>query len=278
MNLLKRNPRKALIFGLYILVTVLSLFFYLSLPALITAYALLTLILLAVFRVDAVSVLGNIYYGRGDKERAGKLFEYAISRNTKSPAAHLHYAVMLLRKGEAEKASTILDKALGLNVKPLTVKNIRLVKGSCLWAMGETDAAVAHLEKMRGDYEYVNAQVLSTLGFLYFAKGDDEKAEALSLAAIDDTPSTAAAWDNLGQIYYKKNDLPKAREAFEKAIEHKPDLPDSLYFLGLIAKQSDSENALNTANDFFSRALACEITPLNTVTRAQIEKELTPSL
>jgi tetratricopeptide (TPR) repeat protein len=131
------------------------------------------------------------------------------------------------------------------------------------------DGAIETLEKMRRTYDYVNATVLATLGFMYFIKGDIEKAEELTQKALEDNPSSHSAWDNLGQIRYKQRKIDEAKEAFAKAVSFKGNLPDSLYYLGLIAREEGDENA---AADYFKQALECDITPLNTVTREQVEE------
>lgn len=268
MRFLKESPRKTIILGLYLLLFVFAFFIGLKTYVLLLAVLVLTLILIAVFFIDCVAMLGNIYYGRGEPEKAAKFLKYSIAHNTKSPAAHLNYSIYLLRRGGAKEASALLDKAVGLNPKTMTLKNLYLTKASCLWVLGDIDGAVERLERMRKTFDYVNAHVLSTLAYMYFLKGDIEQAEALSQAAIADTPATSAAWDNIGQIRYTQQEWAPAKEAFLKALEYKADLPDSMYYLGLIAQQ---EGDRTSAENYFTQALDCKITPLNTVTREQIE-------
>jgi Tfp pilus assembly protein PilF len=122
---------------------------------------------------------------------------------------------------------------------------------------------------MRKTYDYVNATVMATLGYMYFVKDDIEKAEDLTNKALEDNQSSHSAWDNLGQIRFKQGKYDEAKEAFVKAISFKGNLPDSLYYLGLIAREEGDGNA---AADYFKQALECDITPLNTVTREQVEE------
>ena len=271
MNFLRKNPRRAGIIGAMLAILAAGWFFGLPTPALLLVYLVFFLVLIICYRADCAAVWGNILYTRGHMEKAVKPLRYSVTHNTKSPVAHLHYGIYRLRQGEAKEAKGWLDKAEGLNIRPLTLKNVRLTQGCCLWVMGETDAAVAHLERMREMYEYVNPQVLSTLSYLYILKGELAKAESLSNAALEDTPDTASAWDNLGQIWLIRKNRPKAREAFEKALAYKKDLPDSLYYLGVIAQE---EGNAAEARRYYTEAAACTITPLNTVTRDQIEAAL----
>jgi tetratricopeptide (TPR) repeat protein len=196
---------------------------------------------------------------------------YAIRRDTKVANAYVACAMLLMQAGreQAVQAAPLLEKAFALTTNRLLKKNLILTRASCQWLMGNTDQAIALLEQMRKDYEYVNDKVYSTLGFLYFLKGDDAQAQALSQKALDDNPNAHSAWDNLGQIYYKRGEFEQAKQAFDRALECKADLPDSLYHMGLIARREGDEGR---ARAYFDKALACKITGFNTVTRAQIEQ------
>jgi tetratricopeptide (TPR) repeat protein len=88
---------------------------------------------------------------------------------------------------------------------------------------------------------------------------------------LEDTPEHAPAWDNMGQIYYHKGNGDKAKEYFEKALGYRENMVDSLYYMGLIAKD---EGDIKTAVDYFTRALDCNVTALNTVTLGEIEAQI----
>jgi tetratricopeptide (TPR) repeat protein len=270
MNFIKRNPRRSMIFGSYILAFIVFFMFAgVSLGTMLLLYLGITLVFMLVFRIDCLAVLGNLHYQRDNVEKAEKIYQYVIDRNTTSPAAHVYYATYLMRKGEAAAAAPLLDKALRLSSgNPLLSKNIKLAQGSCQWLMGNTSAAIELLEKMRNTYDYVNDRVLSTLGYLYVLQNDLEKGKELSRKSLEDNPQSHAAWDNLGQIFYREKSFPEAREAFQKALECKENLPDSLYYLGLIAQaEGDSPGA----RVYFDKALGCTINAFNTVTKEQIE-------
>jgi tetratricopeptide (TPR) repeat protein len=227
-------------------------------------------VLVILFNIpDCVAIIGNYLYGRDQPRKAEPFFKWSIAHKTKSPSAHLYYATYLLRNGHAAEAEPLLTQAATLNPSVITTKHIRLTQASCQWALRNVDGAIEILEKMRHTYDYVNATVLATLGFMYFVKDDIEKAEELTNKALEDNQSSHAAWDNLGQIRYKQRKYDEAKEAFTKAVSFKGNLPDSLYYLGLIAREEGDENA---AADYFKQALECDITPLNTVTREQVEE------
>ena len=260
----KRYTRVAVIVLPFIIIS-----FFLRLPFYYTVIFYLAAFLISAifFFPNYLAVWANLNYARGNAN-ARKLLKTAIDMKTKSPVAHLNYAILLARDGDGENAYATLEKALALKPKIITEKNIRLTMGISRWVMRDIDGALKILEDMRERFEYVNAHVLTSLSYMYFLKDDMENALALTEKAIEDSPDYAAAWDNLGQIKYAANDTSAAKEALLKAIEYKSELADSNYYLGVIA---EAENETERALEYYDKALACNITALNTVTREQIE-------
>ena len=256
----------AIVLPLFIITFILRLPFYYAVVFYFAAF----LISIVFYYPNYIAVWANWNYIRGNEEAALKFLKTAVNRNTKSPAAHHNYALLLMRGGDGRTALETLEKALTLNPKLITEKNIRLAIGSCYWVTGDINAAIETLEDMRNRYEYVNAHVLATLGYMYHLSGDEDKALDLTNKAIEDSPEYAAAWDNLGQIYFSRNDMIKAKDAFETALSHKPGLADSNYYLGLIFENENPEKA----REYFEKAANCKITALNTVTKEQIEAKL----
>lgn len=234
---------------------------------LLGTYFLITVLLLIIFRVSLISFVGNLNYAKGNVDKANKLFEIAINKNTKSPTVYLNYAIYLLQQGNTKDALSLLKKAQSINAKIMTDKNILVTMASCYWVMGELDKAIETLENLRNKYDYVNSNVLTTLGYMYFLKEDYKQALEFTNKAIEEDPESGAAWDNLGQIYYKNLELKKAEEAFEKALLFRKDLVDSNYYMGLIyEKKGDTVKA----KDYFVKANNCHVTALNSVTKEQV--------
>ena len=233
-------------------------------------YFLAFLVTLALYFPNYLAVWANLNYIRGNTEKARRLLKSAVDRNTKSPVAHLNYSILLVRDGDGANALKVLEKALALKPKLITEKNIRLTMGSCYWVMKDIDGAIDVYEDMLKRYDYVNAHVLTSLGYMYFLRGDAEKALETTNKALEDSPEYGAAWDNLGQIRYASGDTDEAKRAFETAVSHKADLADSNYYLGLIAEQ---QNDTEKAREYFTAAHGCKLSALNTVTRDQIEEK-----
>ena len=248
-----------------IIVFILGLPFYFTFVIYLAAF----LVTLVLYFPNYLAVWANFNYMRG-KESARSLLFAAINRNSKSPAAHLNYAILLVREGDGQNALDALNKALALNPNVITEKNIRLTIGSCYWVMKDIDKAIETLEDMRKRYDYVNAHVLTSLSYMYFLKGEINTALDLTNKAIEDSPDYAAAYDNLGQIHYKLGELEDAKQAFMTALTHKSNLPDSNYYMGLIYEH---ENDSKKAAGYFDKAYQCKLSALNTVTKEQIEEK-----
>lgn len=224
-----------------------------------------------IFKPYVLGMLGTYYLYRGQRERAYQLLEKAVNKNTENVNALFHWAIKLLEEGNGKDALVYLEKARKLNTMVMMNKNILLAMGSCYWVMGEIDKAIETLNSLMEKYEYVNPSVLTTIGYLYFLKGDNEKAEELTQRALKDNNEHSAAWDNMGQIYYSKGDYEKAKEYFTKALEFKATMVDSLFYMGKI---SEIENNSKLAKEFFEKASKCNVTALNTVKKEEIEESL----
>lgn len=236
----------------------------------IPIFTLYLIINAIVFNSYLTALIGNYYYFTGKTEKALKTYENAVRKNTKNVLAIYNYAVEILKQGNGKYALELLNKADSINTKIIMEKNIILAKGSCYWIINEIDKAIETLEELKNKYSYVNAHVLTTLGYLYFLKKDYNKALDYSNEALEDTKEHAPAWDNIGQIYFIQKDYEKAEQTFKKALTYNENMVDSLYYLGIIY---ENQNKLDKAYEYFSKAFKCNISSLNTVTKSQIEEK-----
>jgi len=71
--------------------------------------------------------------------------------------------------------------------------------------------------------------------------------------ALQLEPSNPVLWNEIGQIYVVKNDLDKAKEMFNKAVDLRPQYIDPHYYLALIDdKQGDKEGAITELQTILS--------------------------
>jgi len=213
----------------------------------------------------------NAAYIKGAREKARPMLRRCVEKQTRNVIVYVNYADLLLRDGDATEALHCLHTAQTLNPHALVEKNIRLMISTCHWVMGDIDEAIAALEQMRKDYEYVNESVLTSLGYFYLTKGDYAAAHELTDKAIEDAPTYAAAWDNRGQIFAAQGEDAQAKEAFTKALEYNSTLVDSLYGMGLIYEAAGEHDE---AVHFFRRAAEAPISALNTVEKEEIVEKV----
>ncbi len=264
------NLKKILIILLYFGTFILIALSGYSTLYVIPIFLLYTLILTQIFKTEIIAITANYNYALGNGEKAERFFIQATTNNTKNPITYLNYAIMLSHRGEAQKAIKLLEKAETLNPKVLTLKNILLTKATCYWIAGDIDKGINLLLKLIDTYEYANPNVLTTLGFLYILKDDFDNATKYSKKALLDDPNYLLAYDNLGQIEYRRGFYDKALQYFIKVTEQYS-YPDSLYYLALIYIQ---KNDIEKAKIYLEKAYNCNVTALNTVTKKMIENKL----
>ena len=273
---MKRTTRHYIILalialGLYGMYIVIMPVLGLPLYVLLLAYLAVIVVVYLINRKNTWAVRGNYFYVTGNYVQAKPLLDKAIAAGTKSPAAHTYRALLHLKEDkDAAAAYALLDKAAALSGSVMDERNRITALASCHWLDGRIDDGINVLEDMRASHEYINAGVLTTLGYLYLTKGDFDKAIEITQLAMADDPEYGAAWDNMGQIHYKMGDVSAAKENFRTALAKKENLADSNYFLGLIA-EADEDSAV--AADHFRRAHICTIGLFNTATPQQIEQK-----
>lgn len=99
-----------------------------------------------------------------------------------------------------------------------------------------------------------------------------EKALAFEKEAADYDEDDAITWDNLAQFYYRVlEDKATARPYFDKALAIKPGQIDTLWFLSRYDLEGGDKAA---ALEKLETALSGRFSPLNYVTKAEIEQEI----
>ncbi len=264
------NLKKISIITLYLSTFILIAFSGYSILYILPFYIVYTILLIFIFKCEIDAIFANYNYALGKVDIAEKLFIKSINNSTKNAIAYLNYAVILSHKGKGLEAIKLLEKAEKLKSSPLTLKNILQTKATCYWISGDVDTGISILHNLINNYEYANPNTLTTLGYLYILKEDYNNAIKYTKEALKDDENYLLAYDNLGQIEYRRNSFDEAEKYFIKVIE-KYNYPDSLYFLGLIQlSKGDKEKA----RIYLEKASHCNITNLNTVTLNMIEEQL----
>lgn len=247
--------------------------------------------------VTAILFLGNIVGFPGlilhaffkKEELALPFYRASYKLGCRSSQILSAYGIILLRKGEAKEAKEIFEAALEKNRNYLYTHTLKANIIICEWKLGNTQKAYQDYlelyyfpdrERLQNyDLENLDAgkecnpsfspQDFLTIGYLALINKEMDAALYFSTIALDKMPQYAAAYDNLGQIYYVQGEPEKAQEYFEKAIELKPTLIDSLYYL---AKIHFEKGDAKKAEEYLENALKQPYNALNTISKAEMDE------
>lgn len=233
---------------------------------LIAAYILCGLYRL---RGTIYTIIGNWTYSKGNIDNAIRWFKKAYNIKNRKPNTVVSYAYLLLKSGDTEESEKILTSLINTNIgndnKMLAKSNLALV----LWKKDRLDDAIAMLEEVLESYK--TSTVYGSLGYLYIAKGDLDKALAFNQEAYEYNSYNKIILDNLGQTYYLRGEYDKAEEIYDKLMLTNPTFPEAYYNHALLLdKTGKTEKAVESLN----KALTFKTTFLSTVTGEEIEEKI----
>ena len=167
-------------------------------------------------------------YNTGDFAGAVKLFEEVLAKSPNQPEARINLALAYLRLNKPAEAVAQLELvAAGGNTDP----RVQFQLGGAYVDMKELDKAVTAFETglaRQPDLKDPGAwEAAVTLGAVYFAKGDADKAAGLFEKALAARPGTAAPMVGLAKVYASKGDVQKALELFDKVVAAHPGTPEA---------------------------------------------------
>ncbi len=183
---------------------------------------------------DAVHYrLGNLYYKRAvdenDKENYNKAMDY-VQKSKK-------YSKEIPEITETER--TIKENLRFAEIIPF------VREGNKAYDKKRFDDAIVSYQKA---YDKVpKPSLLVKVAECYMSKGEEEKGIAiLEKAARENKDQASSFHEGIYAFFYKKGEIGKAEEGFNKLISEKPDSFYSYYMLGLISmKKKDYESSLS---------------------------------
>lgn len=127
-----------------------------------------------------------------------------------------------------------------------------LLIGHRLMAAGEYDLALRAYTRAAGQ-QGLNVDTLSALGSANLKLGRLNQAEQLLRRAVEEEPSFAAAWNNLGVILMERGKTAEAAQVFRRAFAtdngNSDEIRDNLRLA--LAKLGDLDNNLGQENEPF---------------------------
>lgn len=225
---------------------------------------------------DAIKARAAVnLHQKGRYDEALKNYHELYANGHVSAVYMLPYSVLLLRNGKTAddflKVKEVLKKAeKAPDLTPDKRQQLLMHYAVAQYKLGEMEKALNLLEAAHRKQPC--GIIYGTLGFLYIQAGDAEKALNYNLEALEYDDEDPVTLDNLGQVYYRLlGDKEKAREYFEKAIKQKEGQIDTLYFL---SRYDIEEGKKEAAIEKLEKALEGRFSPLNYVTKADVEKEI----
>ena len=181
-----------------------------------------------ILRQGVTIMAGIAYFHMGDLDQAARTFAEAIRLNENNDFAHLFLGTARMLAGRFEEAIGPLRRSLELNPHN---SHVHFYLGYVYEELGQWENAIAsytaEIENHRGATE-----AYQHLAKLYKRLGDehpDEQAQYY-LKAIETykrwaevDPANSAVRNLVGYLYSQLGNLAGATEAFEKAVEAKPD-------------------------------------------------------
>ena len=220
-------------------------------------------------RVNLYILRANKAYAKAENEKAMELLEKGYQTNRMTASQKVYYGYLALRCGKPDKAERLLQSALQSHPDEKTKMQAKSNMALVLWKRKELPEATALMEEVFESYK--TTAVYGTLGYFYILSGDIDKALAFNLEAYEYNSDDNVIRDNLGQLYYLKNDFDKAEEIYRALLERHPEFPVPYYNYALVKlAKGEKEEAIRLMHE----ALTYRFTYIAGVTENQIRTKL----
>jgi Flp pilus assembly protein TadD len=165
--------------------------------------------------------LAEAYQAAGDADRARDLYADVVRRRPDDPAtadALNNLGNLARAAGRPDDALASFDRAIALRPNHVAARNGRAL---ALQALGRNDEAERELETARA-LDPTFATTFSNLGNLYFRRDEIVRARDAYLAALRLDPEHADAHNNLGSAYFRLGDRERAAHEYREALRLDP--------------------------------------------------------
>ncbi len=185
--------------------------------------------------VAAAYQAGIASYQLGQNTDAVEFFAEACEKDQQLAEAFNGLGVALTALGQYEKALSCFEKAWGINDRlPIIQRNW----AAALVSMEQLDEAAKHYQEAINMSPKVleakeRALIYNDWGVNLFRQGRTEDSAERLLHSVNIDPGLISARLNLGIVKNAMQEYEQAADAFEKALEVNPDLPETNMHLGV---------------------------------------------
>lgn len=207
-----------------------------------------------------------VYSTSGAPEKAYDILQKQIKKAPAEVDAYTQLAQTYIDEKLYDKAEGVIKTAyvaVGADHK-----DVRFVEAVLAERLGETDRALAILEKIikedPGDH-----LALNFAGYTIAGTGKNlEKAEQYLLAALEYEPNQGSYLDSLGWVYYQRGDMENAEKYLTKAVETKYKSGEVREHLGFLYK---TQGKLKLALKEFEAAIENDLAKVKDTTEVENE-------
>lgn len=159
--------------------------------------------------------LSEIYKDKREHEKAIDILKKGISRSPEKEPLYYALGMAYDAVGRMEEAISVMRKVLRINSKNAGAMNyIGYTYAVLETHLDEAEDWVQKALALKPDDGYIT----DSLGWVYFKKGDLEKALSIILKAYRMVPNEPTIAEHLGDIYLKRNDPQKALKYYEESL------------------------------------------------------------
>lgn len=172
---------------------------------------------------------GVAAYNKGDFQAAAQAFEAAVQKAPTVPDLYVNLALAYFRLNRAADAVTQLEKAASLASED---PKVHFQLGSAYVELQAYDKAIAAFEKGLSKQQDLATDPLAfeataTLGAVYFAKGDNDRAAAQFKKVLAVKPGAPGPTLGMAKVHFSKGEIDKALQLFEQVVAQHPGTPEA---------------------------------------------------
>jgi len=169
---------------------------------------------------------------KGQPDKALELLNPLSAANSEPKGAEYLRGLILYEKGDLQEAATAFAKASAQDPGDLEAMKMQ---GATLFRLGKAADAIPLLERAKGSTQQMNVDPEYVLGLCYLDTNRFDDARHAFAAQYEFPPDSASAYLLEGRMLLRRQYLPAAERATQKALELKPDIPSAHLVLGQIA-------------------------------------------
>lgn len=162
-------------------------------------------------------------------QEAESVIREAMNNGTATDAMRKRLGLILSESGRAEEAAKILEE-----FKDSRDPDLLNAYGIALADMGRFGPAIIEFEKAL-QIDRTNATAYQNLGVVALRTNDLQRAEQFLSRALQLNDKMPLALNTMGVVYARRNDMPRALEMWKRAVAIDPKQYDALFNIGLVA-------------------------------------------